>query len=86
MDRLEQVSGTDRWSLSRDFRALFGTSPYRYLSLRRLDKAKKMIITGKALVDVAAACGFTDQSHMTHHFSSVYGLPPGRWTKLMRHA
>lgn len=83
MDQLEQISGTDRWSLSRDFRALFGTSPYRYLSLRRLDKAKRMIITGTALVDVAAACGFTDQSHMTHHFSKVYGLPPGRWADLM---
>lgn len=83
MDHLEQVSDTDRWSLSRDFRALFGTSPYRYLSLRRLDKAKNMIISGMALVDVAAACGFTDQSHMTHHFSKTYGIPPGRWAKLM---
>ncbi|MBW4787103.1 AraC family transcriptional regulator [Alcaligenes faecalis subsp. faecalis] len=86
MEHLEQVSGTDRWSLSRDFRALFGTSPYRYLSLRRLEKAKQMIITGNALADVAAACGFTDQSHMTHHFSKVYGLPPGRWSKLMLRA
>lgn len=83
MDHLEKASGTDRWSLSRDFRALFGTSPYRYLSLRRLDKAKGMIIAGMALVDVASACGFTDQSHMTHHFSKTYGIPPGRWAKLM---
>lgn len=83
MDHLEKVSGTDRWSLSRDFRALFGTSPYRYLSLRRLDKAKSMIVAGMALVDVAVACGFTDQSHMTHHFSKAYGIPPGRWAKLM---
>ncbi len=83
MDHLEQVSGTDRWRLSRDFRVLFGTSPYRYLSLRRLDKAKSMITTGMALVDVAAACGFTDQSHMTHQFSKAYGLPPGRWAELM---
>lgn len=83
MDRLEQVSETDRWSLSRDFRALFGTSPYRYLTLRRLDRAKSMISAGMALVDVAAACGFTDQSHMTHHFSKAYGLPPGRWANLM---
>ncbi|EKU30602.1 AraC family transcriptional regulator [Alcaligenes sp. RM2] len=83
LDQLEHVSGTDRWSLSRDFRTLFGTSPYRYVSLRRLDKAKKMILTGAALADVAAACGFSDQSHMTHQFSKVYGLPPGRWAQLM---
>ncbi|MDC0661371.1 helix-turn-helix domain-containing protein [Marinobacter sp. SS21] len=83
LDRLELAAETDRWSLSRDFRALFGTSPYRYLTLRRLDKAKSMISAGMALVDVAAACGFTDQSHLTHQFSKTYGLPPGRWADLM---
>ncbi|WP_444628928.1 helix-turn-helix domain-containing protein [Halomonas sp. AOP22-C1-8] len=87
MVRLEQVAGMDRWSLSRDFRALFGTSPYRYLTLRRLDKARRMIGAGVALVEVAATCGFTDQSHMTRHFSNAYGLPPGRWADLLhRHA
>ncbi|MBY6207820.1 MULTISPECIES: AraC family transcriptional regulator [Halomonas] len=83
MERLEHVSETDRWSLSRDFRALFGTSPYRFVTLRRLDRARSMISDGMALVDVAAACGFTDQSHMTHHFSKAYGLPPGRWADLI---
>ncbi|BES73118.1 AraC family transcriptional regulator [Marinobacter nanhaiticus D15-8W] len=83
MDRLEQISETDRWSLSRDFRALFGTSPYRYLTLRRLDRAKNLINAGMTLADVAAACGFTDQSHMTRHFSKAYGLPPGKWVDLM---
>ncbi|MCY0965904.1 AraC family transcriptional regulator [Parathalassolituus penaei] len=84
MERLEQISGADRWSLSRDFRVLFGTSPYRYLTQRRLDKAKLKISAGMALVDVAAACGFTDQSHMTNQFSKTYGLPPGRWANLMQ--
>lgn len=85
MGRLEEVAGTDRWSLSRDFRALFGTSPYRYLTLRRLDKAKGMIRSGLPLVDVATACGFSDQSHMTHHFSKAFGVSPRRWTTLMLH-
>ncbi|MGV8287207.1 AraC family transcriptional regulator, partial [Pseudomonas aeruginosa] len=29
LDELAQVAQRERWSLSRDFRALFGTSPYR---------------------------------------------------------
>ena len=44
LDELEQVSGRDRWSLSRDFRALFGTSPYRYLTLRRLDGVRRLLL------------------------------------------
>jgi hypothetical protein len=38
--QLEHVSGRDRWKLSRDFRALFGTSPYHYLLMRRLERAR----------------------------------------------
>lgn len=83
LDDLELVADTDRWSLSRDFRALYGTSPYRYLTLRRLDKARALIRKQVPLVDTAMICGFTDQSHMTHHFTKNYGIPPGRWADML---
>lgn len=35
---LENVSGLDRYTLSRHFRAIHGTSPHRYLIMRRLEK------------------------------------------------
>ncbi len=38
LDDLARCAGRDRWSLTRDFRAYFGTSPHRYLTLRRLDR------------------------------------------------
>ena len=41
---LEQATGHDRWQLSRDFRAMFGASPYRYLILRRLEKDRKSVV------------------------------------------
>lgn len=82
LDQLALHSGRDRWSLSRDFRLLFGTSPYRYLTMRRLDLFKQLLIQGHALVDAALAAGFADQSHMTRHFSKTYGLAPARWLKM----
>ena len=36
---LEAVTGLTRYDLARQFRAAFGTSPYRYSLLRRLDRA-----------------------------------------------
>lgn len=57
LDALERVTGHDRWQLSRDFRALFGTSPYRYLIARRLDRARRMIRSGAAGAAAAYACG-----------------------------
>lgn len=79
---LEQASGQDRWRLSRDFRALYGTSPYRYLLLRRLDLARRLISLGESLAEASAAAGFFDQSHMTRRFVQAFGLPPARWARM----
>ena len=83
---LESVTGLTRFELARHFRAAFGTSPYRYLSLRRLDRVKTMIGAGGSLADIALACGFSDQSHMTRQFKRAFGLSPARWLALHRAA
>ncbi|HCF3652076.1 TPA: AraC family transcriptional regulator [Pseudomonas aeruginosa] len=86
LDELAQVAQRERWSLSRDFRALFGTSPYRYLIQRRLDIARRLMLGGQTLAEAALAAGFTDQSHMTRHFGQSYGLPPARWLRMLGRA
>jgi AraC-like DNA-binding protein len=80
LDILEKVSDCDRWELSRHFRAMFGTSPYRYLTMRRLDQARTMMVMGHSIAQSAIACMFSDQSHFTRHFKKAYGLPPKQWT------
>lgn len=86
LEMLEQASGRERWSLSRDFRTLYGTSPYRFVTLRRLDRFRGLILDGFTLVDAALAAGFHDQSHMTRHFTRCYGVPPLRWLERLRSA
>ena len=83
LDEMAEHAGRDRWALSRDFRLLFGTSPYRYLTMRRLDLVRSLLAQGKPLVDAAMLAGFTDQSHMTRQFRSTYGMPPARWVKML---
>ena len=80
--QLEAVTGVTRYTLARQFRACLGTSPYRYLVMRRLDRARDADPRGAPLAEAALACGFADQSHMTRHFKKAYGLPPGRWATL----
>ncbi len=81
LDQLEQVTGCDRWQLSRDFRALLGTSPYRYLQYRRVDLAKRLLREGATLADAAHGAGFADQSHFGRTFRKTVGLTPRGWLR-----
>lgn len=83
-EELERETGLDRFALARSFRRRFGTSPYRYLTMRRLDRARGAILHGASLADAAALGGFADQSHMTRQFRRAYGVSPGRWRAMQR--
>jgi AraC-like DNA-binding protein len=83
LERLERVSGLDRWTLARQFRAAFGTNLRSFRTMRQLDRARGMIRAGTPLSEVAVAAGFADQSHMSRLFKRTYGLTPGRWATAM---
>ena len=79
---LEAITGLTRYALARHFRACLGTSPYRYLIMRRLERVRSLLRKGAPLADAAISSGFADQSHMTRHFKKAYGVSPGRWAAM----
>ena len=79
---LESITGLTRYDLSRQFRIMFGTSPYRYLLMRRLEFARDRILRERPLVEVACDAGFADQAHFTRAFKSAVGLTPARYRAL----
>ena len=81
---LEEIAGADRFTIARQFRRAFGTSPDRYRTLRRLGLARRAIESGEPLARAAAEAGFSDQSHMTRQFKRAYGLTPAFWSKAVR--
>jgi AraC family transcriptional regulator len=70
---------------ARAFKQATGISPHRWLTKRRVERAKELL-QGPALglADIAQACGFVDQSHFTRVFSRSEGYSPGRWRRLNR--
>jgi AraC-like DNA-binding protein len=82
---LEAIAGLDRYALARQFRAAYGTSPYRYLLLRRLDWVQRGILGGRSLADLALEAGFADQAHFSRMFKAAFGLSPARFRAAARH-
>jgi AraC family transcriptional regulator len=69
---------------SRAFRVTAGAAPYRWLMTRRVEAAKEKLRDGRlSLSDVALACGFADQSHLTRIFTGMVGLSPGAWRRTL---
>ena len=67
--------------LVRSFGRRFGLPPHRYVTGRRVDRARRLLLDGTPPADVAAAAGFTDQAHLTRHFKRYLGTTPGRFAR-----
>ncbi|GIJ48898.1 AraC family transcriptional regulator [Virgisporangium aliadipatigenens] len=67
--------------LVRAFTRAFGLPPHRYLTGRRIDRARRLLLAGAAPATVAAEVGFHDQSHLHRHFQHYVGVPPGRYAR-----
>lgn len=72
------LAGLSPSRLLRAFAAAYGLTPHRYQQSRRIAKARKLVLSGMRLADVAAACGYADQSHLNRWFVRVHGTTPGR--------
>jgi AraC-like DNA-binding protein len=65
--------------LVRCFTRTFGISPHRYVMARRIEAARRRLLDGEPVAEVAAAAGFHDQAHLTRHFRRHVGTTPGRY-------
>jgi AraC-like DNA-binding protein len=52
---------------------------------RRIEVAKEKLRDGRlSMCDVAAACGFCDQSHLTRFFTRMVGVSPRAWRRALK--
>ncbi|MBJ7532614.1 helix-turn-helix transcriptional regulator [Rhodomicrobium vannielii ATCC 17100] len=62
---------------NRAFRAAIGKTPHDYIVDRRIAAARRSIVdTDMHLADIAVACGFSSQAHMTTIFRKRLGITP----------
>jgi len=68
---------------TRRFRTSFGMPPYRYVTARRVARARQLLGQGQlAVKEIALLCGFADQAHLTRIYARETGVTPAAFRKL----
>ena len=66
----------------RYFKKYLGQTPQRYITEKRMDVAKRMLLDGdKSLSEIAEETGFCDSAHFSKTFKSFYSISPGQYRK-----
>jgi len=85
LDDIAIACGLSSTHFTRLFKRTTGLSPYRWLTLQRIEKAKMaLLLSNDSLVEIALASGFANQSHFTRVFSSIVLASPGQWRRQMK--
>lgn len=77
---LAAVAHLSAYHFARLFKQTTGRTPHQFVIEKRVERARRLITEGRlTLAQVAAACGFTDQSGFTKHFKRLVGVTPKRF-------
>jgi len=79
IDALVARAGASLRQLERQFQEDVGLTPKTFSRIVRLQAALRRVRQGRALTEVALACGFYDQAHMTRDFRELASMSPGAW-------
>jgi AraC family transcriptional regulator len=77
LDELAAASGYSLFQFARMFKATTGMAPHQFVMRLRLERAQRLLSRERhGLAEVAVACGFYDQAHLTNAFRKAFGRTP----------
>lgn len=81
VSRLAHDVGWSRKHLAARFHDEIGLPPKQVARIARFETAQKLAASGSAdgWADVAAACGYADQAHLSREFREFAGATPSAW-------
>lgn len=81
-ETLAKLAGVSATHFRRLFQEALGVSVHRYVQAARLELARKLLSTSSLpIAQIAGACGFANQSHLTACFSATHAVTPAVYRK-----
>jgi AraC-like DNA-binding protein len=81
VDAVAREIGWSRRHLAAQFAAEVGLGPKQFARVGRFERSRAAIAAGTRASDVAAACGFADQAHLTREWHAMSGYTPTEWLR-----
>lgn len=77
LEKFAYLTGRSLSAFKKDFKAIFKTTPGRWLTTKRLERAHYQIaVQKKKPSDIYLDTGFENLSHFSHAFKKNFGYPP----------
>ncbi|HHV98028.1 MAG TPA: helix-turn-helix transcriptional regulator [Clostridiaceae bacterium] len=84
LEEAAQIAHLSPYHFIRTFKAYTGKSPYEYLMLVKLNKAKELLSSNKSsITEVCYTCGFNNLSNFINCFKKKVGVTPSEYRKIM---
>ncbi|MEL6466246.1 MAG: AraC family transcriptional regulator [Pseudomonadota bacterium] len=78
LDEVAGLMGRDIYGFGRAFKSATGTTFHQYITRLRVDEARRLLTnTVMPIIEVAYACGFSSQAHLTTVVGRHTGMTPG---------
>ena len=76
LNDLAAIGHVSKYYLSHEFSRVMGTSVYRFITLKRLQIARELLLRGASAGEAAARCGFHDYPNFFRTFRARYNYSP----------
>lgn len=84
LEKLEQISRLNKFSIIRNFKKLYITTPAAYHLQHRVAEAKRLLGKGADVFEICNELRFYDQAHFIREFKKMYGVTPGAYLEQLK--